>query len=73
VINGGSPSTLTLDGVVASRGGFPLVEAGKLIGAVGCSGGTATQDAMVCQAGAALMKYARANLPQPHRRSPRSS
>jgi glc operon protein GlcG len=55
-INGGSPSTLTLDGVVASRGGLPLVEAGKLIGAVGCSGGIASQDLMVCQAGAALIK-----------------
>jgi uncharacterized protein GlcG (DUF336 family) len=55
-INGGSPATLTLDGVVASRGGFPLVEAGKLIGAVGCSGGTGAQDALLCQAGAALMK-----------------
>jgi len=27
--------------LVASPGGFPLVEGGKLIGAVGCSGGTA--------------------------------
>jgi uncharacterized protein GlcG (DUF336 family) len=56
VINGGGPATLTLDGVIASRGGFPLVEAGKLIGAVGCSGGTGAQDAVMCQAGAALIK-----------------
>jgi uncharacterized protein GlcG (DUF336 family) len=27
-----------------------------LIGAVGCSGGTGAQDALLCQAGAALMK-----------------
>src|SRR3981081_3551069 len=31
---------MTLDGVIASRGGIPLVQAGKLIGAIGCSGGT---------------------------------
>src|SRR5262249_52362371 len=29
---------MTLDGIVASRGGIPLVEHGKLIGAIGCSG-----------------------------------
>jgi hypothetical protein len=39
----------TLDpGLVASPGGFPLVENGKLIGALGCSGGTGDQDATVC-------------------------
>ena len=30
----------TLDDVIASRGGIPLIEDGKLIGAIGCSGGT---------------------------------
>jgi uncharacterized protein GlcG (DUF336 family) len=35
--------------LVASPGGFPLVEGGKLIGAVGCSGGTGDQDAAVCK------------------------
>jgi glc operon protein GlcG len=47
----------TLDpGLVASPGGFPLVEGGKLIGAIGCSGGTGDQDAATCKAGADLMK-----------------
>lgn len=45
---------LSLDDVVASRGGIPLIEDGKLIGAVGCSGGTGSQDELACQAGAAL-------------------
>jgi len=44
---------MTLDGVVASRGGIPLVEHGKLIGAIGCSGGTDSQDEVVCRAGVA--------------------
>ena len=47
----------TLDpGLVASPGGFPLIEAGKIIGAVGCSGGTGDQDATVCKAGADTIK-----------------
>jgi len=48
--------TLTIDGVVASRGGIPLVEGGKLIGAIGCSGGTGSQDEVACKAGAATIK-----------------
>ena len=43
---------LTLDDVIASRGGIPLIEGGKIIGAVGCSGGTGSQDEVVCGAGA---------------------
>jgi glc operon protein GlcG len=42
--------------LVASPGGFPLVEAGKLIGAVGCSGGTGDQDAAICKVGAEVVK-----------------
>jgi glc operon protein GlcG len=38
--------------LVASPGGFPLVEGGKIIGGVGCSGGTGDQDAAVCKVGA---------------------
>ncbi len=47
---------LTLDGVIASRGGVPLVVAGKLIGAIGCSGGTGSQDEVACKAAAATVK-----------------
>jgi glc operon protein GlcG len=43
---------LTLDDVIASRGGIPLVEGGKVIGAIGCSGGTGSQDETVCTVGA---------------------
>jgi glc operon protein GlcG len=42
--------------LVASPGGFPLVEGGKLIGAVGCSGGTGDQDATICKVGAEVVK-----------------
>src|ERR1700723_2386136 len=47
----------TLDpGLVANPGGFPLVEGGNLIGAVGCSGGTGDQDALICKVGAEVVK-----------------
>jgi glc operon protein GlcG len=42
--------------LTASPGGFPLVEGGKLIGGIGCSGGTGDQDATFCKVGADLMK-----------------
>jgi glc operon protein GlcG len=46
---------LTIDDVMGSRGGMPLVEDGKLIGAIGCSGGAGSQDEVVCAAGAATI------------------
>ena len=46
---------LAFDGVIASRGGIPLIEEGAIIGAVGCSGGTDSQDDIVSQAGAAVI------------------
>jgi glc operon protein GlcG len=48
--------SLTIDGVIASRGGIPLIEAGKIIGAIGCSGGTGSQDEAACKVGAATVK-----------------
>jgi uncharacterized protein GlcG (DUF336 family) len=53
----GHPYVSTLDPtIVASPGGYPLIEAGKVIGAVGCSGGTGDQDAAVCKVGADVVK-----------------
>jgi uncharacterized protein GlcG (DUF336 family) len=46
---------VTLDGFIGSRGGIPLVVDGKLIGAIGCSGGTGSQDEVACKVGAALI------------------
>jgi uncharacterized protein GlcG (DUF336 family) len=55
-IQGGNNYLITLDGVIGSRGGIPLVQEGKLIGAIGCSGGTGSQDEVVCKVGAATVK-----------------
>ena len=49
----GNLYVMTLDGMIGSRGGIPLVEGGKLIGAIGCSGGTGSQDEVACKAGVA--------------------
>jgi uncharacterized protein GlcG (DUF336 family) len=47
---------LTLDGVSAIEGGVPIIEGGKIIGAIGASGGSSVQDGQVAQAGAAVIK-----------------
>jgi uncharacterized protein GlcG (DUF336 family) len=46
----------TLDDIIMSRGGNPLVVGGKIIGAIGVSGGTGSQDDTISQAGAAALK-----------------
>ena len=46
---------LAFDGIIASRGGIPLIEQGMIIGAIGCSGGTDSQDEIISKAGAAVI------------------
>jgi uncharacterized protein GlcG (DUF336 family) len=56
--SGGFPSNATILALthgVASEGGFPIVVNGKLIGAIGCSGGIFTQDAATAKAGLAAL------------------
>jgi glc operon protein GlcG len=45
----------TLDDVIASRGGNPLMVGGKIVGAIGVSGGTGSQDDVVSMAGVAAL------------------
>ena len=47
---------LTLDGIIASDGGIPIVVGGKMVGAMGCSGATGAQDGQTCQAGVNALK-----------------
>jgi uncharacterized protein GlcG (DUF336 family) len=44
--------TLGLRGATPIEGGFPIIVDGKIIGAIGASGGTAPQDGQVAKAGA---------------------
>jgi len=46
---------LAFDGIIASRGGIPLIDRGVIIGAIGSSGGTDSQDEVVSKAGAAVI------------------
>jgi len=52
-VQSGNVYQLTLDDVVASRGGIPLILDGRLVGAIGCSGGSGSQDEVVAKAGVA--------------------
>jgi glc operon protein GlcG len=54
-IQKGDIRTLSIDDVIGSRGGIPLIEDGKLIGAIGCSGGAGSQDEAACMVGAATI------------------
>jgi uncharacterized protein GlcG (DUF336 family) len=47
---------LALQGAVPVEGGVPIVSEGKIVGAVGASGGTSTQDGQCANAGAAAIK-----------------
>lgn len=55
-VQAGMNYLLSLDDIIASRGGIPLLADGKLIGAIGCSGGTGSQDEVVAKAGVAALK-----------------
>ncbi|MDB5555218.1 MAG: hypothetical protein JWL86_5202 [Rhizobium sp.] len=46
---------LTFPGIVAVPGGAPLLVDGKIVGAVGVSGGNGKQDVEVCNAGIAAL------------------
>jgi glc operon protein GlcG len=47
---------LNLRGFVTSEGGELLVQDGRVVGAIGCSGGSGAQDGVVCRAGADAVK-----------------
>ena len=47
---------LSLEGAVAVEGGIPLMSGGKIVGAIGASGGTSQQDGVTAAAGAATLK-----------------
>ena len=54
-VQGGRNVILALEGVLPIEGGLPLMVGGKVIGAIGVSGGTAQQDGVVAAVGAAAL------------------
>jgi glc operon protein GlcG len=53
-IAAGKPGVVTFPNVVAAEGGIPIVVDGKIIGAIGVSGGTSEQDGAVAMAALAV-------------------
>jgi uncharacterized protein GlcG (DUF336 family) len=56
VAGGGAGLRLLTLGVSAVEGGVPIMDGGRIIGAIGVSGGSAEQDGVVAAAGVAGMK-----------------
>ncbi len=52
----GSVHSLSLDGVIAVEGGLPLLRRGRIVGAIGVSGGLAEEDGRVAAVGAAALQ-----------------
>ena len=55
-VAGGRNALLRLTGAMPIEGGLPITYGGKIIGAIGISGGTAPQDGQVAKAGADTVK-----------------
>jgi glc operon protein GlcG len=50
-VNSGKINLLTLDDICAVEGGLPIIQGGKIIGAIGVSGGTTQEDGQIATAG----------------------
>ena len=55
-VAGGRNAVLKLTGAIPVEGGIPLIVEGKLVGAIGASGGSSDQDGHTAEAGAAAVK-----------------
>ena len=55
-VTGGNNAMLGLPGSIPSEGGIPIVIDGKIVGAIGASGGTGQQDGVASQAGINALK-----------------
>ena len=47
---------LRLTGTIPNEGGVPIVADGKIVGAIGVSGGSVEQDGQAAKAGSSLVK-----------------
>jgi glc operon protein GlcG len=55
-ITSGFTPLLSLQGVTAVEGGVPIVQGGKIVGAIGVSGATSAEDGKVAAAALAVLK-----------------
>lgn len=58
-IAGGRTALLALPGIVPLEGGVPLVVDGAYIGAIGVSGAKSSEDGLVAEAGASVLRTAK--------------
>ncbi|MCX5841851.1 MAG: heme-binding protein [Deltaproteobacteria bacterium] len=55
-VNTGKISLLTLDGICTVEGGLPIIQSGKIVGAIGVSGGTSQEDGQIAASGVRALK-----------------
>jgi len=55
-VSSGKTILLTLDDICAVEGGVPIVKSGKIVGAIGVSGGTVQEDGLIAMAGVGALK-----------------
>lgn len=55
-VSSGKNNLLTLDDICAVEGGLPIIKGGKIIGAIGVSGGTTKEDGQIANAGIRALK-----------------
>lgn len=55
-LNANQPAILSFPNTLPREGGLPILQDGKVVGGIGVSGGTSSQDAQVAKAGADAYK-----------------
>jgi len=55
ILEGGTLAMLSVGTLTPVRGGVPIMRDGEMVGAIGCSGGTAEQDEQIALIGAAVL------------------
>jgi glc operon protein GlcG len=55
-VSNGKINLLTLDDICAVEGGLPIIQRGRIIGAIGVSGGTSQEDGQIAVAGISVFK-----------------
>ena len=55
-VNSGKISLLTLDDICTVEGGLPIIQGGKIVGAIGVSGGTSQEDGQIATSGVSVLK-----------------
>jgi glc operon protein GlcG len=55
-VNSGKISLLILDDICTVEGGLPIIQSGKIVGAIGVSGGTSQEDGQIAASGISSLR-----------------